>query len=73
MPAQQMLKIGENSGKVALMLRHIADTYQQQLDHQVDLLAQLLEPLLMLIIGGLIGAIMLGMYLPIFNMGSLIQ
>ncbi|OZN24183.1 type II secretion system protein F [Actinobacillus seminis] len=73
MPAQQMLKIGENSGKVALMLRHIADTYQQQLDHQVDLLAQLLEPLLMLIIGGLIGAVMLGMYLPIFNMGSLIQ
>lgn len=73
MAAQQMLKIGEESGQVAQMLQHIADKYQQDLNHQVDLLSQLLEPLLMLIIGGLIGAVLLGMYLPIFNMGSMIQ
>ncbi|WP_442780624.1 type II secretion system F family protein [Avibacterium sp. 21-599] len=73
MTAQQMLKIGEESGQVAQMLQHIADKYQQDLNHQVDLLSQLLEPLLMLIIGGLIGAVLLGMYLPIFNMGSMIQ
>lgn len=71
--AQQMLQVGEVSGKLALMLRHIANNYQQRLDHQIDLLSQMLEPLLMVIIGGLIGLIMLGMYLPIFNMGSLIQ
>lgn len=71
--AQQMLKVGEKSGKLSTMLQHIADSYQLRLDHQIDLLSQMLEPLLMLIIGGLIGLIMLGMYLPIFNMGSLIQ
>lgn len=73
MQAQQMLQVGEQSGQLNQMLKHIADTYQQQLDHQIDLLSQMLEPLLMVIIGGLIGLIMLGMYLPIFNMGSLIQ
>lgn len=71
--AQQMLQVGEQSGQLAQMLQFIADSYQQQLDHQVDLLSQMLEPALMVIIGGLIGLIMLGMYLPIFNMGSLIQ
>jgi protein transport protein hofC homolog len=73
MEAQQMLQIGEKSGKLVLMLRHIADNYQEKLNHQIDLLSQLLEPLMMLIIGSLIGIIMMGMYLPIFNMGSVIQ
>ena len=53
------------------MLRYIADeTCQEKLNHQIDLLSQLLEPLMMLIIGSLIGIIMMGMYLPIFSMGS---
>lgn len=71
--AQQMLRIGEQSGQLSTMLRHIANNYRQRLEHQIDLLSQLLEPVLMLIIGSLIGIIMLGMYLPIFNMGSIIQ
>lgn len=71
--AQQMLQVGEQSGQLSIMLWHIADNYQQQLEHKIDLLSQTLEPLLMLIIGTIIGLIMLGMYLPIFNMGSLIQ
>lgn len=70
--AQQMLIIGEQSGCLVQMLQHIADNYQRQLDHQIDLLSQLLEPLLMLLIGGLIGAVMLGMYLPIFDMGAML-
>lgn len=73
MEAQQMLQIGEKSGKLALMLQHIAENYQEKLNHQMDLLAQMLEPLMMVIIGSLIGIIMMGMYLPIFNMGSVIQ
>ena len=73
MEAQQMLQIGEQSGKLALMLEHIADNYQEKLNHQIDLLSQMLEPLMMVIIGSLIGIIMMGMYLPIFNMGSVIQ
>ncbi|MDO4431234.1 MAG: type II secretion system F family protein [Lonepinella koalarum] len=71
--AQQMLQIGEKSGNLTEMLHHIADNYHRQLEHQIDLLSQLLEPFLMLIIGGLIGLIMLGMYMPIFTMGSVIQ
>ncbi len=71
--AQQMLQVGEQSGQLPKMLQFIANDHQQQLDHQIDLLSQMLEPLLMVIIGGLIGLIMLGMYLPIFNMGSLVQ
>lgn len=73
MEAQQMLQIGEKSGKLALMLQHIADNYQEKLNHQIDLLSQMLEPLMMVVIGSLIGIIMMGMYLPIFNMGSVIQ
>ena len=73
MEAQQMLQIGEQSGKLALMLEHIAENYQEKLNHQIDLLSQMLEPLMMVIIGSLIGIIMMGMYLPIFNMGAIIQ
>ncbi|NBH75233.1 type II secretion system F family protein [Rodentibacter pneumotropicus] len=73
MEAQQMLQIGEKSGKLALMLQHISESYQDKLNHQIDLLSQMLEPLMMVIIGSLIGIIMMGMYLPIFNMGSVVQ
>ena len=73
MQAQQMLQVGEQSGRLSTMLQHIADNYQQQLEHKIDLLSQTLEPALMLTIGTIIGLIMLGMYLPIFNMGALIQ
>ena len=71
--AQQMLQVGEQSGQLPKMLQFIANDHQQQLDYQIDLLSQMLEPLLMVIIGGLIGLIMLGMYLPIFSMGALVQ
>lgn len=71
--AQQMLKIGEQTGQLGRMLQHISQDYQQQLEHRIDLLSQLLEPVLMLIIGTLIGLIMLGMYLPIFNLGEMVQ
>ncbi|OOF58114.1 type II secretion system protein F [Rodentibacter genomosp. 2] len=72
MEAQQMLQIGEKSGKLALILQHIAENYQEKLNHQIDLLSQMLEPMMMVIIGSLIGIIMMGMYLPIFNMGAVV-
>lgn len=71
--AKKMLQLGEQTGTLPIMLEKIAEDTQEKLNHQIDLLSQLIEPLLMLVIGGLIGLIMLGMYLPIFNMGSLIQ
>lgn len=69
----QMISIGEKSGKLADMLFHISDIYQQQLDYQMDLLSQLLEPLLMVVIGAIVGTILIGLYLPIFDMGALVE
>ncbi|HEH9770203.1 TPA: type II secretion system F family protein [Pasteurella multocida] len=70
--AQQMLHVGEQTGRLSEMLQYIAESYQQKLEHQLDLLSQLLEPCLMLVIGSIIGVILLGMYLPMFNMGALV-
>ncbi|EJS90712.1 hypothetical protein AAUPMB_01010, partial [Pasteurella multocida subsp. multocida str. Anand1_buffalo] len=58
--------------RLSEMLQYIAESYQQKLEHQLDLLSQLLEPCLMLVIGSIIGVILLGMYLPMFNMGALV-
>ncbi|QLB21307.1 fimbrial protein [Vespertiliibacter pulmonis] len=69
----QMITIGEKSGKLAEMLEHISEIYQQQLDYQIDLLSQLLEPILMLIMGIIVGTIIIGLYLPIFDMGTLVE
>ncbi|MDG6895917.1 type II secretion system F family protein [Volucribacter amazonae] len=70
--ALKMLQIGEKSGKMVFMLQQVTQYYREQLEHKLDLLAQLLEPLLMLIIGSVIAIIMLGMYLPLFNMGNIL-
>lgn len=69
----QMIAIAERSGHLAEMLEHISEMYQQKLDYQVDIMAQLLEPVLMLIMGMIVGIIMLGLYLPIFDMGNIIE
>ncbi|MFC0309368.1 type II secretion system F family protein [Gallibacterium trehalosifermentans] len=69
---RQMLIIGENSGKLSHTLNYLATQAQQQLSTQIDLFAKLLEPLLMLVIGSIIGVIIVGMYLPIFNLGNII-
>lgn len=67
----QMIDIGERSGNLAEMCVHINKLYQQKLDHQIDMISQLLEPMLMLLIGLIIGTIIIALYLPIFDMGSL--
>lgn len=69
---RQMIAIGEQSGQLDTMLHYVANHLQQQLSNQIDLFAKLLEPILMLIIGAIIGVIILGMYLPIFNLGNVI-
>lgn len=68
-----ILAIGEKSGQLANMLIQISHYYQQKLDTKIDVLSQLLEPLLMLIIGSIIGTILIGLYLPIFEMGTMIE
>ncbi|AUI65373.1 MULTISPECIES: type II secretion system F family protein [Glaesserella] len=69
----QMIAIGEQSGKLSVMLKQISDIYQQRLDYQIDLLSQLLEPMLMLLMGIIVGTILVGLYLPIFDMGAMIE
>lgn len=69
----QMIEIGEQSGNVANICEHISEMYQQKLDYQIDMLSQLLEPMLMLLMGIIVGTIIVGLYLPIFDMGSLVE
>lgn len=68
----QMVEIGENSGNLATMCGYIGDIYQQKLDDKIEILSQLLEPILMLLMGIIVGTIIIGLYLPIFDMGAMV-
>ena len=69
---EQMVAIGEESGSLDEMLNKVADFYEQEVDDAVDALSSLLEPLIMSILGILIGGLVVAMYLPIFKMGAAI-
>ena len=69
----QMLSVCERSGKLAEMSEYVSQIYKKKLDDQLDILSQLLEPALMVILGGIVGTIIVGLYLPIFDMGSLVE
>lgn len=68
----QMVGVGEETGRLSEMCSHLADRYDEALQTAADRLGALLEPLLMAILGILIGGLVLAMYLPIFRMGSVI-
>ena len=68
----QMTAIGEESGALDAMLSKVADFFEAEVDEAVDALASLMEPLIMVVLGGLIGGLVVAMYLPIFKMGSAI-
>jgi type IV pilus assembly protein PilC len=69
---EQMVAIGEESGALDTMLSKVADFYEQEVDDAVDALSSLLEPIIMSILGILIGGLVVAMYLPIFKMGAAI-
>ena len=69
---EQMVAIGEESGALDTMLNKAADFYEQEVDDAVDALSSLLEPIIMSILGVLIGGLVVAMYLPIFKMGAAI-
>ena len=69
----QMVAIGEESGAIDTMLGKVADWYEQEVDDAVDALTSLLEPVIMAFLGVVIGGIVIGMYLPIFKMGSAVS
>ena len=66
----QMTAIGEEAGSVDSMLAKVADFYEEEVDNAVDSLSSLLEPLIMVILGTLVGSIVIAMYMPIFQMGK---
>ena len=66
----QMVSIGEESGSLDDMLDKVATHYEEAVDNAVDTLTALLEPLIMSVLGVLVGGLMLAMYLPIFMLGS---
>lgn len=68
----QMVAIGEESGALDGMLDKVATIYEEEVDMAVDSLSSLLEPLIMSILGVLVGGLVIAMYLPIFKMGSVI-
>lgn len=68
----QMVAIGEESGSIETMLSKVADIYEGQVDDAVDGLSSLIEPIIMSILGVLIGGLVIAMYLPIFQMGQVV-
>ena len=68
----QMIAIGEESGALDAMLSKVADQYEAQVDNAVDSLSSLMEPIIMSILGVLVGGLMIAMYLPIFMLGTVI-
>ena len=68
----QMVSIGEESGALDSMLGKVADFFEAEVDDAVDALSSLMEPLIMAVLGVLIGGLVIAMYLPIFKMGQVI-
>jgi type IV pilus assembly protein PilC len=68
----QMVMIGEESGGLDEMLNKVANIYEMQVDDAVDGLSSLIEPVMMVVIGTVVGGLIIGMYLPIFEMGNIV-
>jgi type IV pilus assembly protein PilC len=68
----QMTAIGEESGSLDAMLGKVADFYEREVDDAVEAIASLIEPMIMVVLGTLIGGLVIAMYLPIFKMGAVI-
>jgi type IV pilus assembly protein PilC len=68
----QMVAIGEESGALDSMLSKVADFYEAEVDDAVEALSSLMEPIIMVVLGTLIGGLVIAMYLPIFKMGQVV-
>jgi type IV pilus assembly protein PilC len=69
----QMISVGEETGQVDLMLEKVAAFYDQEVEASVDALTSLIEPLLIAVIGGAVGAAVVALYMPMFNIIKLIK
>jgi len=69
----QMISVGEETGSLDAMLNKIADFYEDEVNASVKSLTSILEPILMLFVGALVGTVVISMYLPIFNMMNIVK
>jgi type IV pilus assembly protein PilC len=69
----QMISVGEETGSLDAMLSKIADFYEDEVNASVKSLTSILEPILMLGVGGIVGVVVISMYLPIFNMMNIVK
>jgi type IV pilus assembly protein PilC len=69
----QMLAVGEETGQIDVMLEKVASFYNDEVEASVDSLTSLIEPLLIAVIGGAVGAAVVALYMPMFNIIKLIQ
>jgi type IV pilus assembly protein PilC len=69
----QMVKIGEETGELEKMLSKIADFYEDEVDSAIQTLTSIIEPLMMIMVGAMVGVIVISMYLPMFKMLSLVK
>src|SRR5215213_10440546 len=69
----QMLAVGEETGQIDTMLEKVAQFYENEVEASVDALTSLIEPLLIAVIGGCVGAAVIALYMPMFNIIKLIQ
>jgi len=68
----QMVAIGEEAGSLDTMLGKVADYFEQEVDDSVEALSSLMEPIIMVVLGTLIGGLVIAMYMPIFKLGSVV-
>jgi type IV pilus assembly protein PilC len=68
-----MLAVGEETGAVDTMLEKVANFYDSEVDATVDALTSLIEPILIVFLGGVVGGILISLYLPMFKLVDLIQ
>lgn len=66
----QMIAVGESTGALDIMLTKIADFYDDEVDEAVDGVTSMMEPLIMVVLGGLVGSVLIAMYMPIFSMAD---
>lgn len=69
----QMIAVGEATGAMDVMLTKISDFYDDEVDEAIEGMTAIMEPLMMVVLGGIIGTVMMGMYMPIFTMGETIH
>src|SRR5258706_5861855 len=70
--AVQMTSIGEESGSLDSMLQKVADYYEREVDETVDALSSLIEPMIMVVLGVIVGGIVIAIYMPIFKLGQVV-